>query len=120
MRLRPRFSLRTLFALTAICAAVVAWRQSSVNWDAERHKALEWLRNSSSLPLGSVWWFPKDDVPWSLRVWGKERSGVKFVHFDLDKLPQEHRHWIDDLLRLFPDAEIWEDERRVSTARAEN
>jgi len=99
---------------------VLAWRQSAVNWDAQRHKALEWLRSSSDLPFESVWWVPKDDVPWSLRVWGKESSSLKFVSFDLDKLPNEDRHWVDDLLRLFPDAEIWENDRRVSAARAEN
>lgn len=120
MRFRPRFSLRTLFVVIAVCAVVLAWRQSAVNWDAQRYKALEWLRSSVDLPMWSVWWFPKDDVPWSLRFWGKKSSGVKFAHFDLDKLPKEHHHWVEDLVRIFPDAEIWENDRRVSTARAEN
>jgi hypothetical protein len=111
MRIRPRFSLRTLFALTAICAALLAWRQSALNWNSERWHAIRWTHIANSwhrntLPVIVGWRPYQTEVPLSLRIWASDTFNVLFVHFSLDYLSPGDVHWIDDFRRLFPEAEV--------------
>jgi hypothetical protein len=113
MRVRPRFSLRALFVLTAICAVMFAWRQSTLRWSAQRSEALQWLMHSaptpggtSAYPKGSVGWSPSSRLPLALWIWASDSSAVQFVWFTSDSLPKDELHWIDEFRRLFPEAQV--------------
>jgi hypothetical protein len=99
----PRFSLRSLFILTAVYAAVLASRQPALDWSSQRQKALFWFGTSRH---GSYAWNHRRQLPLSLLVWSDERYALDFITFARNRMSKDEVHWIDDFRRLFPEARV--------------
>ena len=84
MRLRPRFSLRTLFVLVTIAGC---WAGYQINWIRQRHNFRD---RHAAIELSKA--------PWSLRPFGE--SGVKSF---IVQMPSE----FDEAQGLFPEADAY-------------
>jgi hypothetical protein len=90
MKLRPRFSLRTLLVLIALISIPLGWVAHQLNWIKQRREfALRHIPDS-----GHSFWEPPPDTPWQLKLFG-EQSGYQF-----DAIPPSE---IDRAKELFPE-----------------
>src|SRR5262245_5344012 len=126
----PRFSLRTLFVLTAAASIPMGWVAYQLNWIRQRHAVLanvhtyeygEWLelRNylsslgfkatSSDIPSGIVFGrtysvqalhWPTKTAPWSLRLFGESPSYDLWLGLN-DSDPELAR-----IRALFPECQV--------------
>ncbi len=74
----PKYKLRTLFVLIALCSVPIAWGAYQLNWIRQRHEFLsrpDWHAMQPSVPP-----HPAPVVPWSLRLFGETPQDVLAVH----------------------------------------
>jgi hypothetical protein len=114
MRLRPRYSLKTVFVLVTMCAIVLAWGHSYRVWIEERHKFIDY-----ELPQDGRRWAhgfdterwhvdidnERSELPWSLWVWGETMNVRSFIVND-GRPSEEFAKTKAQIKRLFPEAEI--------------
>jgi hypothetical protein len=70
---RPRFSLRTLFAVVTITGVVAGWAAQQLNWIRQRHEFLRTLNIafSGTIQLKSFMPVSIPAAPWQLAAFGE-------------------------------------------------
>lgn len=102
--LKPRFSLRTLFALVTIVAVVIWWVCMQLNWIQRRHAAGEQVGYPTLVSFAaSERLHPKSQQrpSWPLQLLGEEAVPVLHCHPGSAVKAEE-------LCNLFPEADIIE------------
>lgn len=97
MRLRPRFSLRTLFVLVTIAGICSGWVAYQLNWIRQRHEFL----NSREVQTDTDIMTLPGRLSWSLRILGEPAHGSVVVE------PE----YMQEAARLFPEARIYDAEK---------
>jgi hypothetical protein len=97
-----RFSLRTIFALVTVFCL---WFGYQINWIHKRQAARHWIEEHAI--RGSIGFYPepRPDLPWSLRLLG-ERPEVVVVVCDVADDPRDYSRRVDEIRRLFPEAQV--------------
>ena len=90
MKLRPRFSLRTLFVLVTIIGVGAGWVACQLKWIRNRHAFVE-------AHLMESIWFNAGTAPWQLRLFGECGYGIPVFFVDQRYLQQAEN--------LFPEVE---------------
>jgi hypothetical protein len=115
-KMRPKrwmqFSLKSFFAFATVFMVVSSWFAVQIKWVRDRHNALHWIESTQDDPPfygGTVGGieppFPDDDrTPWTLRLLGEK--GVGMVLVDDHWLGPSAPYSLDELRRLFPEAEV--------------
>src|ERR1044072_1740068 len=107
MRFRPRYSLRALFVLVAICAVLMTWGQATTSWIRDRSDALTWI-NSQPPGIVSAKGYRKGRwrLPWSLWIWG-EPADMRYIYlYCSDDCSPADRAKVAELKELFPEADV--------------
>lgn len=90
----PRFRLRTMFVAVAVLAVPMAWVAYQLEWIRQRRH---------SLTISGVVYAGEQDAPGTLWLFGERGYGAVIVGNSSSLT--DH---IDEVRRLFPEAEIWE------------
>jgi hypothetical protein len=103
----PRFSLRMLFigmTLLALVAAGLAWRQSTLAWIEDRHRAIDPQTAWRDYGMRVLALDPKKrNLSLSLRIWGETQCVYCFQSYS----DAVHRtDGLAEFRRLFPEAKI--------------
>ena len=102
MRFQPCFSLRTLLAIVAVAAIILAWISAQRRLIAERHEALEWVQNG----VPCTFQLSDKNVPFGLWLAG-ERESAEFIYVQDDMLKLTEKRRTKQLKELFPETTIW-------------
>jgi hypothetical protein len=103
MRFRPRYSLRTLFALVAIISLPIGWVTCQLRWIHQRHEFLRtqvYAKWPVSWPNGrTITWDWDGPAPWSLRIFGEQSLAGTELTIPRQQLETAHK--------LFPEVPLF-------------
>jgi len=104
--LRPRYSLRMLFAFVTILAILLGLVVRQLKVISDRRAEREWVTTTKLAKIG--WWeaTASTKVPWLRRLLG---DGLQVLYIDVyeEKLSPEEMYHVQKLRRLFPEAKMW-------------
>jgi hypothetical protein len=94
-----------LLAVAVIAIALVAWWRYSIHWIEQRRQELLRLNYHPPGITGYAMHENKENMPFSLWVWGDEMS-MKLFWYDSSRGADEMRAQLDRVRRLFPEAKL--------------
>ena len=102
---RFRYSLRTMFVVLACVTALGFWLSIQVRWIRERNEAVRYHDNGLTATINRG-----RPAPWQLRVLGARGYGQIHVISDPKVIaiirPENRPYSMDELKRLFPEADV--------------
>jgi hypothetical protein len=91
MRLKPRFTLKTLLLAFAFLSVPLAWSTAQLRWIHDRHAFLEAHQRPSLLCYNIV------PAPWQLRVFGEQGFDRQTMYIEPG--------YLDQAKQLFPEVD---------------
>lgn len=95
MKLRFRFSLRTLLIGITLSGIVMSWITYQLQWIHARHDFLENHHGGRALFLCSV----NQPAPWHLRIFGERGFGHQTISVE--------QEYLDEAKQLFPEVQYF-------------